>query len=456
VTIRAKLTLSITLMFAVALGALGYLNIKVAKLQVVAETIEKSEIIEDTVRQAARDALIQADDLLLLSYVKFLREQFPSLSYVQITWIRGDVARSNVIGKKDPKNPALEKRTVKETDPANAGNKIMLEIGIDKNILAARGNDDLARLKRNILRFFGISLIIIAIFSDWFSRKLTQPLAALSHVASEIGKGKLGVRLEWDSKDEVGELVDGFNHMSLRLEELDHMKKDFVSAVTHELRSPLGAIESFLNLMKRKMVGGIPQEPEQFLLYFNRIQTNVHRLSGFISDLLDVAKIERGKMECTLKPIRIQDVASEVVQFFEAKSQEQGVRVQSLLDPNLTPVEGDADRLRQVFVNLLSNALKFTPKGGQIAIKGEQFRENGNRFLEVSVLDTGKGMDKEDLNSLFKKFQQGKNITTAKGTRGTGLGLFIIKSIVEAHGGKVSVRSTLGKGSQFLFNLKMT
>jgi signal transduction histidine kinase len=132
------------------------------------------------------------------------------------------------------------------------------------------------------------------------------------------------------------------------------------------------------------------------------------------------------------------------------------VRVQSLLDPNLTPVEGDADRLRQVFVNLLSNALKFTPKGGQVAIKGEQFRENGNRFLEVSVLDTGKGMDKEDLNSLFKKFQQGKNITTAKGTRGTGLGLFIIKSIVEAHGGKVSVRSTLGKGSQFLFNLKMT
>jgi two-component system phosphate regulon sensor histidine kinase PhoR len=209
--------------------------------------------------------------------------------------------------------------------------------------------------------------------------------------------------------------------------------------------------------MAAKMVGGRPSDPAQFQAYFDRIKTNVGRLSGFINDLLDVAKIERGKMECTLKSMRLQDVAGDVVQFFEAKAKEQGVTLATRLDPNMGPVQGDPERLRQVIVNLVSNALKFTPKGGSVWIQGEQFRENGGRYVEVSVVDTGRGMDAEDQKRLFQKFAQGKNTNErVAGHRGTGLGLVIVKSIVEAHGGKVSVKSQVGKGTQFQFSVRMS
>ena len=454
-TLRTKLTLSVTALFAASLGILGYSLVRLETGYMTAESAREAQLIKNTVGRMARDALVQRDDLLLLSYIKFQREQSPALEFVSVEWHDGDRVRRHHIGERKTSRSEMD-RTLRIEDPTDAKRKVVLTIGIDENVLGAAVRVQIARLQRDLARLFGIALLIGIVFSDWFARKITRPLAALSEVAGQIGRGKLGVRLEWDSKDEIGELVAGFNHMSVRLEELDAMKKDFVSAVTHELRSPLGAIESFLNLMEAKMDGGAPRDPAQFRTYFDRIKANVSRLSGFINDLLDVAKIERGKMECSLRPIRIQAVAGDVVQFFEAKAKEQGVTLQSRLDAATAPVHGDPERLRQVFVNLISNALKFTPRGGTIWVQGEQFREEGARWLEVSVVDTGKGMDQADMGRLFKKFEQGKNSATrVAGHHGTGLGLVIVKSIVEAHGGKVSVKSQVGKGTQFLFNVKM-
>jgi signal transduction histidine kinase len=454
-TLRTKLTLSVTALFALSLGILGVSLVRMESAHLERESGREAELIENTVKRMAQDALVQRDDLLLLSYVKFQRSQSPALSYVRVQWEDKGRKRKHHIGDRET-GPTVEERASRVSDPTDPQRAASLAVGIDKAILHKKVEEQIARLQRDMIRLFVIAMIIGAVFSDWFARKITRPLAALSEVAGQIGRGKLGVRLEWQSKDEVGELVAGFNQMSARLEELDAMKKDFVSAVTHELRSPLGAIESFLNLMEAKMEGGTPKDPAQFRTYFDRIQANVSRLSGFINDLLDVAKIERGKMECALRPIRIQSVAADVVQFFEAKGKEQGVKIQSRLDTATGAVNGDPERLRQVFVNLVSNALKFTPRGGSIWIQGEQFREDGQKWLEVSVVDTGRGMDQSDMNRLFKKFEQGKNTTSrVSGHHGTGLGLVIVKSIVEAHGGKVSVKSQVGKGTQFLFNVKM-
>jgi len=457
-TLRTKLTLSVTALFGVSLGILGYSLVRLETSYLSVESQREAELIENTVKRMAKDALVQRDDLLLLSYVKFQRQQSPALEYVTVEWHGGTTGRvrRHHIGGQETNKTAMD-RKVRVVDPTDSKRVVVLHIGIDENVLGSRVKAQISRLQRDMIRLFGIAMLIAMVFSDWFARKITRPLSALSHVAGQIGRGKLGVRLEWDSKDEIGELVAGFNQMSVRLEELDAMKKDFVSAVTHELRSPLGAIESFLNLMEPKLEGGTPKDPAQFRTYFDRIKVNVTRLSGFINDLLDVAKIERGKMECTLKPMRIQNVASDVVQFFEAKALEQGVKIQSRLDPATAQISGDPERLRQVFVNLISNSLKFTPRGGTIWVQGEQFREDGNKWLEVSVVDTGKGMDQGDLNRLFKKFEQGKNSTSrVAGHHGTGLGLVIVKSIVEAHGGKVGVKSQVGKGTQFLFNVKLT
>ncbi|MDE2293486.1 MAG: HAMP domain-containing histidine kinase [Elusimicrobia bacterium] len=457
-TIRAKLTLSVTALFTAALVTLGVVFVRLERLQLESQSREDARIIVNTVDRAAKDALLQRDELLLLSYDKFLEQQFDALTYVTVTWT--DVDHQHVY--RIPPNADAVPGTVAERvqvikDPTTPGRQVRLGIGIDDGVFQASVDKRIGRISRDLARLFGIAVIIAAVFSDWFARKLTRPLAALSEVAGEIGRGKLGVRLEWKSDDEVGALVAGFNRMSQRLEELDAMKRDFVSAVTHELRSPLGAIESFLNLMAAKMVGGRPTDPVQFQAYFDRIKANVRRLSGFINDLLDVAKIERGKMECSLRPMRLQDVAGEVVQFFEAKAKEQGVTLSSRLPADLSAVEGDPERLRQVLVNLVSNALKFTPQGGSVWIQGEQYREAEKRFLEVAVVDTGRGMDEEDQKKLFQKFAQGKNADTrVTGARGTGLGLYIVRSIVEAHGGKVGVRSQVGRGTQFQFSVRMS
>ncbi|MFA6093276.1 MAG: HAMP domain-containing sensor histidine kinase [Elusimicrobiota bacterium] len=456
-TIRLRLLLSLTLLFSLAFGGLGYGLVSLQKRRLFQDGRERAQIIERTLERAARDALLQKDDVLLISYVKFLREQFPALSYCRVQWEEGSRVRTVSVGDVRSAGEGVFERPVLVRDPSDGTRRAVLFIGIDGRELDRRTRQDVARISRDILRLFGVALIMSAIFSFWFAGRLTRPLVGLSQAAAQIAKGKLGVRLAWHSKDEIGALVDSFNNMSARLEALDAMKKDFISSVTHELRSPLGAITSFLNLLETKAKSGAPADVQQFWDYFHRIQANVHRLSGFISDLLDVAKIERGKMECHLRGMRIQDVADEVVQFFEAKSREQGVTLSNRLDRALLEVQADPERIRQVLVNLLSNALKFTPSGGSVWIQGELYREGESRFLEVAVVDTGRGMDEQDLRGLFQKFQQGKNVQGGvQGHKGTGLGLFIVKNIVEAHGGKVTVRSAPGKGTQFLFTLKMS
>ncbi|MFA5140930.1 MAG: ATP-binding protein [Elusimicrobiota bacterium] len=454
-SIRLKLTLLIGMLFAGVLGGVGASLVRMERAYLMEEELQELRILESTLRRAARDALVARDEILLLSYVKFLQQQFPALAYCRIAWVDGQRTRSHSLGMR-ASSAQVEERSLRERDPADSARYVQLEAGIDRGVFGTAVDESIRRLTRDIVRLFGIGLILAILFSDLLARRLCRRLSALSSAALEIGKGKLGLRLEPGAADEIGALTRGFNEMSARLEELDALKRDFVSAVTHELRSPLGAIDSFLGLIDAKLRSG-PAGLATGIEYLARVKTNVGRLSGFINDLLDVAKIERGKLECAPQPMNLQDLARDVLSFFEAKGREQGVALVSRLDPGLGQVQADPERMRQVLVNLVSNALKFTPKGGSVWIEAEQYRENGRRFLEVSVCDNGRGIEPEEQQKLFKRFQQGKNIAgRVTGTHGTGLGLFIVKSIVEAHGGQVGVRSVPGKGARFLFNLPMT
>ncbi|MBI4422268.1 MAG: HAMP domain-containing histidine kinase [Elusimicrobia bacterium] len=455
-TIRAKLTFTIAALLSAGLGALGLGLIKLERDHLLTDNEDRVGLVSRAVERAARDALLQKDDLLLVSYLKFLQEQHPPFLYCRVDWVNPDRSRTLRVGPA-PNAARVEEQLVRVVDPADSQRSVTLTVGINRDKLDERVVEGVARLERDLLRVFGIAMVLVLILSDWFARSIARPIRKLSEAVVEVGRGRFGTRMEWAAQDEVGQLVAGFNQMSQRLEELDSMKRDFVSSVTHELRSPLGAIESFLRLIEGKMHSGRPQDPQQLQEYLGRIAVNVRRLSGFINDLLDVAKIERGKMECVLRPVRIQDVAKEVVQFFEAKSKEQQIGLTSKLDASLPLVNADPERIRQVLVNLVSNAMKFTPAGGQVWVAGEQFREGAKRWLEITVTDTGRGMDQADVDSLFKAFQQGKNVNNGVigAHKGTGLGLVIVKSIAEAHGGKVGVRSAVGKGTQFSFTLAL-
>ncbi|MBI2387870.1 MAG: HAMP domain-containing histidine kinase [Elusimicrobia bacterium] len=453
-TIRARLVVSTFLLQVVSTALLGWGVLAVRNQYQERDLRALAATIAVSVERAAADSLIQKDDVALLSYLKFLQAQYPAIAQAQIRWKAKGRERYATVGA-----VAFGARTRPSrftvADPSDPERTVEVSLQLDEGVLWAPFLEANQRLAKIILLVWAVASLLGLAVSFLIARSLTRPIVELSRLAGEIGAGKLGGRLAWESDDELGGLVRVFNAMSGRLEEFDSIKRNFVSSVTHELRSPLGAIESFLQLIREKISAGTPEGFAQSKEFLERIQVNVHRLSGFINDLLDVAKIEKGKMECVLRPMELPLVANEVCQFFEAKALQQGVTISNRLTA-LPSVIGDADRVRQVLVNLIANGLKFTAAGGQVWVSGEQFRDGGSRWIEVTVGDTGRGMDAADRDRLFQPFTQGRNISEGvTGHKGTGLGLYIVKSIVDQHGGKIEVKSAPGQGTRISFSLKV-
>lgn len=458
-TIRARLALSISLLLILSMGALSYGVFLIQAGLSRRDAERRVDVIASSARRSAEDALLQKDDVLLVSYLNFLRQQDQSLVAVRVEWPRGPAAaplppRVIEIGSTAGRSNLIS-RTLAAADPGDPSRRVILTLDIDRTTLYGIALGGQNRLGKVLLLAAGLTLSLGIVFAFWFAGSVTRPLRSLVDLATQISGGKLGVRFEWSSKDEVGDLVKALNGMSQKLEELDESKKNFVSSVTHELRSPLGAIESFLHLLESKLPGADRDGARESAEYLHRIKVNVQRLGSFINDLLDVAKIEKGKMECVLRPVRLQEITDDVCKFFEPKARLQGVSVSHRLD-SLPAVSADPDRVRQVLVNLLSNALKFTPSGGSVTISGEAQTEGGERWAEIRVRDTGRGMDAEDAGRLFAAFSQGRNVSQGViGTKGTGLGLFIVKNIVEQHGGVVTVTSKPGEGTEIKFSLRL-
>jgi signal transduction histidine kinase len=453
-TIRARLIFQTVALQVVSLLLLSYGSIFVEQQLGEKQALRADGLLKEAVAHAATDAMIQRDQVQLLSYLNFLKVQYPALSYAHVVWRRGGNSNPQELGQPVPGARVVEE-SVGVSDPSSADRSVEITYGVDQDVLRSPMRESAHRMAK-VLALVGTMTVLIGFaLAVLLSRSLTGTIGALGAMAEQISEGRLGVRLEWESEDEIGALVRVFNAMSERLADLDLAKKNFVSSVTHELRSPLGAIESFVPLIRDKVKLSDSASLATANEYLDRIQANVQRLNRFITDLLDVAKIEQGKMECVLRQTQFGPIASEVIQFFEPKARAQGLRVENQIkeDPAIL---GDSERLRQVLVNLLANALKFTPSSGRVWISTEQVRERGQRWLHVTVGDTGRGMDEADLARLFKPFSQGVNVTDGvSGPKGTGLGLYIVKSIIDQHGGRIDVRSSPGQGTRITFTLKV-
>jgi signal transduction histidine kinase len=223
--------------------------------------------------------------------------------------------------------------------------------------------------------------------------------------------------------------------------------RDFVSSVTHEIRAPLASVLLSLELFRKD--GGGELTPEQWR-FLEIVETNVSTLHRFITDLLDLEKIERGKMEIKKVDASLGAVIAETVGLLSSMARHKSVAVETMGADAELPLRADPDRIRQVLVNLLTNSIKFTPKGGHVQIRVEDL---GGAY-KVSVSDNGRGIPAEDLSRIFEKFEQVRYFHgTVTQLRGTGLGLAVAKHLVEAHDGKLWVESELGKGSTFFFTV---
>ena len=223
--------------------------------------------------------------------------------------------------------------------------------------------------------------------------------------------------------------------------ELDKMKEDFLHYITHDLRNPIGSAMGFLDVLLKEVAGGLNAEQKGMV---SSVKRSLTRLLGMVNNILDIAKMDAGKVRIQLNPLVLADAASRAISILESLAQRKSVSV-ALVGDRSCEIQGDSDMLERVFVNLLGNAIKVTPEGGRIEIAIKDFGD----VARAIVKDSGEGIPKEFLGRLFGKFEQVQN--HSKG--GTGLGLAIVKFFVQAHLGRVWAESEPGSGATFLFEI---
>lgn len=233
--------------------------------------------------------------------------------------------------------------------------------------------------------------------------------------------------------------------------EIDRMKSEFISTTSHELRTPLASIKEAISLVSDATTGPINEKQRKFLGIAAR---NIDRLAALINNLLDMSKLDAGKMKLHKTQVSILHIAEEVFATFEALSRSKGITLQMKRTEGLPLIYADKDKISQIIINLVSNAFKFTNEGHAVEIQVGYYGPDKNN-IEVGVKDTGVGIGKEDISKLFQKFQQADSPLTRKAV-GTGLGLIISKEIIEMHGGRIWVESEQGKGSRFAFILPVS
>ena len=293
----------------------------------------------------------------------------------------------------------------------------------------------------SILIFSTIFALIGSIALGWqLSNRAVKPIEAITEAASRIATTEdLSTRLPWDGpEDELGRLTSVFNHMMNRLEHLFSVQKRFVADVSHELRTPLTAIKGHLELIKRY---GMDDESME------AVYGEVDRMSRMVSDLLLLAKADYGGVTLNLEPLDLDTVVSEAYREARVLAKDMNLRI-TIHDFQPVRANGDADRLKQLLLNLVSNAIKFTPQGGEVAIN---LRKN-LRTAVMEVQDTGIGISAEDKQRVFDRFFQvdSSRVRGVSGRgEGVGLGLSICKWIAEAHGGQITVESEVGVGTTF-------
>jgi PAS domain S-box-containing protein len=232
-----------------------------------------------------------------------------------------------------------------------------------------------------------------------------------------------------------------------KLKEIDQMKSDFVSNVSHELRTPLTSIRESIGLILEGITGKVTEKQVKFLRIAKR---NTERLTNLINDLLDLARIEAGKIEIKKKSINLVDLAKEIMESFDSQAKEKKISLESSFLSSIPHVYADPDRIAQVLTNLLSNALKFTSEGGKVKVRAKL--SSDPEFVEASVQDTGLGITPQDLERVFGRFEKIDSPLPER-TPGTGLGLAIVKEIIGLHQGEVWAESKPGEGSTFHFTL---
>jgi len=420
--------------------------------------------------RVCEDTMVVFDEAALINYVKnLLSLSGPKIAYAGVIYDDGGGAWVYTHGKEpfsyipstdegvaliSSKHSYFQRQLVFNgeniTELSKPVNRVgHVRLGYSEAVLSQIYRD---AINSTIRRFSVVGLAAILfgfVLSHFFSKALSHPIALLMHAADEIALGHKGIKIPEGSSDEMGRLTKTFNHMSAELAKLDQMKDDFMSHVTHELRSPLTSIIATAELMGEMPIASTDAKLKRSI---DRLMFGSERLNKLVDNILDLMKLEAGQMTFDIQPTNMGTILTEMADFFEPRAQEKNLTLKADVPSKLPLAMADSERIRQVISNLIHNAVKFTNRGG-ITLKAREM----NGELRVEVQDTGVGIPADKLGSVFKKFECLKDTKdrVEKPVPGSGLGLNIVQNSIKAQNGKIWVESQVDKGSSFIFTLPL-
>ena len=288
-----------------------------------------------------------------------------------------------------------------------------------------------------------VAAAVALLVARWLARGMTQPLRDMARAARRMETGDYDQRVVTSSRDEVGQLAVAFNRMSGELADLERLRRELVANVSHELKTPISALRAHLE----NLLDGV-ERPDPETLQVMLAQSE--RLARLVDQLLELSRLESGDVPLQLEPVRLRPLVSQVLSEIRVARPGRAVIIEERVPEDLPPVYADAERVHQVLFNLLDNAVRFTPAGGRVTVTAS--RHDG--AVDVAVADTGPGISSEHLPRLFERFYR-IDTSRSRNEGGTGIGLAIARSVVEAHGGRIWAESEPGRGAVFTFELPL-
>ena len=287
-----------------------------------------------------------------------------------------------------------------------------------------------------------LAAILVSLF---LSRRIIEPVRTLTGASHHISDGHYAERVDVNGTDEIAQLATSFNQMAAQLEQVESMRRQLIGDVTHELRTPLTSIKGY---MEGLVDGVLPATPETF----NQIHHEAERLSRLVADLQELSRVEARAYSLDIRPVAVSNLVLTTVKRLAPQATAKHISLHSNLPAHLPPVQADEDRITQVLVNLVANAIQYTPEGGDVTISAAQHADE----IHISIKDTGIGIPPEHLAHVFTRFYRVDKSRSRNGGGGSGIGLTIAKHLIETHGGRIWAKSNgTGQGSTFTFSLKI-